>query len=81
MARAEGGRQLGASATAFGRQLEDTSDRVAASVQVLALDFALRTAIAQRDEETLRSALRNHAQRVGAQPLLVVDTTGRLTGD
>jgi diguanylate cyclase (GGDEF)-like protein len=78
---AEGGRQLGVSATAFGRQLEETSERVADSVQVLALDFALRTAIAQRDEETLRSALRNHAQRVGAERLMVVDTAGEITGD
>jgi predicted signal transduction protein with EAL and GGDEF domain len=77
----EGKRQLGVSAAAFGRQLEETSDRVADSVQVLALDFALRSAIAQRDEETLRSALRNHAQRVGAERLMVVDTGGRITGD
>jgi diguanylate cyclase (GGDEF)-like protein len=77
----EGKRQLDVSAAAFGHQLDETSDRVAASVQVLALDFALRSAIAQRDEETLRSALRNHAQRVGADQLLVVDTGGRITGD
>src|SRR5688572_4412087 len=77
----EGKRQLGVSAEAFSHQLDETSDRVAASVQVLALDFALRSAIAERDEETLRSALRNHAQRVGAARLLVVDTGGRVTGD
>lgn len=77
----EGKRQLDASAGAFERQLAETSDRVAASVQVLALDFALRSAIAQRDEETLRSALRNHAQRVGAERLQVVDIDGRITGD
>lgn len=77
----EGKRQLGVSSVAFGRQLEETSDRVASSVQVLALDFALRSAIAQRDEETLRSALNNHAQRVGAERLMVVDIDGRVTGD
>ena len=77
----EGKRQLGVSAAAFGRQLEETSGRVAGSVQVLALDFALRSAIAQRDEETLRSALSNHAQRVGAARLMVVDVDGRITGD
>ena len=75
----EGKRQLGVSSVAFGRQLEETSDRVASSVQVLALDFALRSAIAQRDEETLRSALNNHAQRVGAERLMVVDIDGRAT--
>src|SRR6187402_994983 len=77
----EGGRQLGVSAAAFGRQLEETSDRVADSVQVLALDFALRSAIAQNDRETLRWALRNHAQRVGAERLMVVDTRGVIQGD
>jgi hypothetical protein len=63
----EGKRQLDVAASAFGRQLDDISERVAASVQVLALDFALRSAIAQRDQATVRSALANHGRRVGAR--------------
>ena len=62
----EGQRQLAGAAGAFARQLDDISERVASSVQVLSLDYALRAAIAQRDEATLLSALHNHGRRVGA---------------
>ena len=77
----EGKRQLGVSAAAFGRQLDDISDRVAASVQVLALDFALRSAIAQRDKATVQSALRNHGKRVGAARMQLVGTDGLVVAD
>jgi diguanylate cyclase (GGDEF)-like protein len=77
----EGKRQLGVSATAFSRQLDETSERVAASVQVLSLDFALRSAIAQRDQATLRSALANHGQRVGATRMQLVGVDGRIEAD
>ena len=77
----EGKRQLGVSATAFDRQLDDISERVAASVQVLALDFALRSAIAQRDQATVQSALRNHGKRVGAARMQLVGTDGRIEAD
>lgn len=77
----EGKRQLGVSATAFARQLQDTSDRVADSVQVLSLDFALRSAIARRDQATLLSALNNHGERVGASRMLVVGTDGTIQAD
>ncbi|HVQ32387.1 MAG TPA: EAL domain-containing protein [Lysobacter sp.] len=77
----EGQRQLDAAATAFARQLDDLSGRVASSVQVLALDFALRSAIARRDDATLLSALRNHGRRVGATRMLVVDVDGHVEAD
>src|SRR5690606_41901195 len=60
----EGQRQLEVAADAFVRQLDDISRRVAESVNVLALDFALRSAIAQRDEATL---LRSEERRVGEE--------------
>lgn len=77
----EGQRQLGVASTAFARQLDDISERVAASVQVMALDYALRSAIAQRDEATMLSALRNHGHRVGATQMLLLDTDGRVEVD
>ncbi len=77
----EGKRQLGVAALAFGRQLHDASERVAASVQVLALDYALRSAIAERDQATVQSALRNHGQRVGAERMQLLDTDGRVAAD
>ena len=77
----EGKRQLGVASTAFARQLDDISERVAASVQVMALDYALRSAIAQHDEATMLSALRNHGHRVGATQMLLLDTDGRVEVD
>src|SRR5207342_1727260 len=77
----EGQRQLDVAVRGFARQLDDLSARVAASVQVLALDYALRSAIAQRDQATLLSALRNHGRRVGATRMLLVDVDGRVEAD
>lgn len=77
----EGQRQLQVAAGAFARQLDDVSGRVAAGVQVLALDFALRSSIAQHDEATLLSALRNHGRRVGAAQMLLVGVDGRVEAD
>ena len=77
----EGQRQLGVAAAAFARQLDDISDRVSASVKVLSLDYALRSAIAQHDQATMQSALANHGQRVGATQMLLLDVDGRVEVD
>ncbi|AXK73259.1 EAL domain-containing protein [Lysobacter sp. TY2-98] len=77
----EGRRQLDVASGAFARQLDDLSARVASSVQVLSLDFALRSAIAQRDRDTVLSALRNHGRRVGATQMLLVGLDGRVEAD
>jgi diguanylate cyclase (GGDEF)-like protein len=78
---AEGERQLTAAAEAFARQLDDLSRRVADSVQVLALDYPLRAAIAERDADTVRSALRNHGRRVGAERMLLLGLDGTIQAD
>ena len=78
---AEGERQLAAEAEVFVHQLDAVSQRVADSVEVLAKDFPLRTAIAQEDRATVVSALRNHGRRVGAERMLLVDLDGRVTAD
>src|SRR5438445_526316 len=62
----QGEQELVVASKAFARQLDDISARVADNVQVLSLDFALRSAIAQHDRATVVSALRNHGRRVGA---------------
>lgn len=77
----EGQRQLGVAASAFAHQLDDISDRVASSVQVLSLDYALRSAIAQHDQATMQSALANHGHRVGATQMLLLDVDGRVEVD
>lgn len=78
---AEGERQLAAGADAVARQLDDISTRVADNVHVLALDYALRAAIAQRDEGTLLSALRNHGRRIGAARMLLIGLDGAVRSD
>jgi len=78
---AEGERQLSAGATAVARQLDDISVRVADNVQVLALDYALRAAIAQHDQSTVLSALRNHGRRIGADRMLLIGLDGDIRSD
>lgn len=77
----EGEHQLALAATAFARRLDDVSGRVADNVQVLTLDYALRSAIAQRDRETVLSALRNHGRRIGAARMLLVGLDGAIQAD
>ena len=78
---AEGERQLGVGAAAVARQLDDISTRVADNVQILSLDFALRTAIAQNDQDTVLSALRNHGRRIGAERMLLIGLDGVIRSD
>lgn len=77
----EGQRQLQVASVAFVRQLGDVSVRVADSVNLLALDYALRSSFAQRDEATLLSALRNHGRRVGASQMFAIDVEGAVQAD
>ncbi|HUA52387.1 MAG TPA: EAL domain-containing protein [Candidatus Sulfotelmatobacter sp.] len=78
---AEGKDQLAESATVFVRQLDNVSDQATEQVRILALDYALRTAIAERDQQTVLSALRNHGRRVGAARMMLVDLDGRVAAD
>ncbi|GAB3368142.1 EAL domain-containing protein [Lysobacter rhizosphaerae] len=77
----EGKRQLQVVAQSFAHQFQDMSDRTAASVEVLAQDFALRSAVAQGDGATLASALQNHGRRVGATQMLLIGVDGRIEAD
>ena len=77
----EGENQLAGAADVFARQLKDIGERVANSVSVLSLDYALRGAIAQRDQGTVLSALRNHGRRVGASRMLLLDLDGTILAD
>jgi diguanylate cyclase (GGDEF)-like protein len=78
---AQGEQELVVAGKAFARQLDDVSARVADNVQVLTLDFALRSAIAQRDRATVLSALRNHGRRVGATRMLLIGLDGAIQAD
>ncbi len=76
-----GERQLSSAAAAVVQQLDEVSVRVADAVQVMSLDYALRASIAQRDRQTLLSALRNHGRRVGATRMMLLDLDGSIAAD
>ena len=65
----------------FTYQLEFLSERVTDAVKVSSLDYALRAAIAQHDQNTELSALRNHAQRIGATRMMLVALDGSVEID
>ncbi|WP_204111294.1 bifunctional diguanylate cyclase/phosphodiesterase [Rhodanobacter sp. FDAARGOS 1247] len=77
----EGERQLTANAQAFVAQMDDISARIGGNVEVLSLDYALRSAIAERDRGTVLSVLRNHGRRVGASRMLLIGLDGTVEAD
>jgi diguanylate cyclase (GGDEF)-like protein len=52
--------------------------QLANGLAVLAADFGFREAVASGHTPTILSAARNHAQRIGADMVLVLDTHGRV---
>lgn len=73
--------QLTNSLALFFRQMNALSVRVEDSVRVLSLDYALRQAVAQQTDQTVRSALRNHGRRVGAVRMQWIDISGQIRVD
>jgi signal transduction histidine kinase len=73
--------QLKLTASVFTRQLNVLSERVSDDVEVLSLDYALRKAVAENDQATALSALRNHGNRVGATRMMLVGLDGKITAD
>ncbi len=59
-------------------QLELRQGRLAATAEVLIADFGFKAAVASGDAATIRSALSNHAQRVGADIALMYGADGHL---
>src|SRR5262245_293897 len=72
---------LAATSHAFMRQLNLLSDRVSDGVQVMALDFPLRQAIAENSNEMIVSALKNHGRRIGASRMFLIGLDGRIKAD
>ncbi|HEY2446163.1 MAG TPA: ATP-binding protein [Rhizomicrobium sp.] len=77
----QGKRELSSAMRSFSRQLDFLSQRVTQGVQVLALDYALRSAIANSDHGTELSVLRNHGHRIGASRMLLVTLNGSIAAD
>jgi len=80
-ARHEIGEELRLAGTLFVRQLEFRSQQLVAATRLLSGDFALKTAVATADQETTRSVLANHRQRIEADVLMLVSTEGSIAAD
>ena len=80
-ARNEIDEELRLAATLFVRQLESRSQQLVAATRLLSGDFALKTAAATADQETTRSVLANHRQRIGADVLMLVSPEGSVAAD
>ncbi len=76
-AEREVGRELDVGTSVFGRILDSNRRQLEQAANVLAQDFGFRTAIATGDLETIRSALENHGQRIGAGLVILTDLDGR----
>ncbi len=80
-ARHEIGEELRLAGTLFVRQLEFRSQQLVAATRLLSGDFALKTAVATADQETTRSVLANHRQRIEADVLMLVSPEGSIAAD
>ncbi|PYN44759.1 MAG: hypothetical protein DMD95_09835 [Candidatus Rokuibacteriota bacterium] len=80
-ARHEIGEELRLAGTLFVRQLESRSQQLVAATRLLSGDFALKTAAATADQETTRSVLANHRQRIEADVLMLVSPEGSIAAD
>src|SRR6185503_6540740 len=77
----QGKNRLEATTQVFMRQLNVLSERVSDDVEILSLDYALRKAVAENDQATALSALRNHGNRIGATRMAIVALDGTITTD
>ena len=77
----DGKTQVAAAGDRLGRQLAELEERLAEGVRLLTLDFALRGSIADHDEATVISVLRNHGRRIGAIRMLLIETDGTVSCD
>jgi HAMP domain-containing protein len=53
------------------------AEQLSSTVAVLARDSGFREAVASRDADTMLSAATNHAERIGADLVMLMDTDGR----
>ncbi|MGH8144116.1 MAG: putative bifunctional diguanylate cyclase/phosphodiesterase [Steroidobacteraceae bacterium] len=71
-------RELRSSQAMLLRELRLRQERMESTAELLVSDFGFKAAVASRDATTIRSALRNHAQRIGATVALLYAEDGRL---
>ena len=63
------------------RQLESRGQQLVAAARLLADDVALKTAAAAADQESTRSVLASHRERIGAAVLMLVSPEGTVAAD
>ena len=68
-------------ANTFAKSLKDREQILTEKVRLLSGDFAFKTAFASRDPGTIKSALENHRQRVGANIMLLLSIDGETIAD
>jgi diguanylate cyclase (GGDEF)-like protein len=73
--------ELAVGARVFHRLLAQSGERLAHAGEALAGDFALREAVATRDQAAIASILRRLPDRAGADLALLVAPNGQLLGD
>jgi diguanylate cyclase (GGDEF)-like protein len=71
-------RELSAGTQVFTLLIEQNQRQLETAATVLAADFAFREAIATQDRPTIRSVIRNHGLRIGAQVMMVIHPDGYL---
>lgn len=74
-------RELRAGSHVFANLVEQSQTQLETAAGVLSADFAFREAIATQDQATMRSVIRNHGLRIGAQVMMVIHPDGQLIAD
>ena len=70
--------QLELGAKVFSRILEMQAEKLASATDILVADYGFREAVASGDLPTIRSALMNQANRIGADEALFLDSNGAI---
>jgi len=68
-------------AKTFAKSLKDREQILTEKVRLLSGDFAFKSAFATHDPETIKSALENHRQRVGANIMMLLAMDGEIIAD
>ncbi|MFF7708527.1 EAL domain-containing protein [Pseudomonas sp. NPDC007930] len=74
--RGQASEQLEVGTRVFERLLDFNGRRLRDAVQLLAADFGFRDAVASGDSATIRSALLNHGNRIGANDVFLLGMDG-----
>lgn len=81
ISRAHNLRELEVAGRVFQRVLTQNQARLLQAAEVLAADYGFRDAVSSDDQPTIRSALGNHGERVGADVMLLIGLDGKVRAD